>query len=472
MWTAVTTMMPHAHASHTATLLAGAGTVLLAGGRTSNCGTLSATNNVDLYDPTLGMGGGWGPSTNMQVARYDHVATTLKDGTVLVTGGRANAFTTLSNAEVYDPVANTWTLTAGAMTTPRELHQSIVLPDGSVLLTGGDDDSSAALASAEIYDPVAGTFTATAPMSTPRVSHVTAAIPGGLVIAVGGTDGTASLSSTEIYDPTAKTWSPGPSLTESRSLFTLEPLGQDLLAAGGFDTTVIATAEVLSFGAAPGTPCTMPSDCASGFCASGVCCNVACTGTCMACSAKLKGSGTDGTCGPSAAGTNPGNACVNTGAASCGTTGLCDGNGACATYPDGTGCGAVNECSDGACAKGTCAPVHKLDGTPCTGGICVAGGCLPDPHLSVIAVGSGGAASTSSGGAGGGLVSASSGGGGQGAAPVAAARLTGDGCSTRPVSGSPAWRLLVALVALGVLRRPRAPRRTRAAGCGAEPHRD
>jgi len=50
-----------------------------------------------------------------------------------------------------------------------------------------------------------------------------------------------------------------------------------------------------------GEPCGTASDCASEFCAEGVCCNTACTDACFSCVSP----GAEGTCLPSAAGTNP-----------------------------------------------------------------------------------------------------------------------------------------------------------------------
>jgi hypothetical protein len=149
-----------------------------------------------------------------------------------------------------------------------------------------------------------------------------------------------------------------------------------------------------------GAACTAGAQCASGSCADGVCCNVACGGTCQACSAAKKGSGTDGTCGPIAAGADPDDECAATAASTCGTSGACDGAGACALWASGTGCGA-NVCAGnlstpkicngtGACVNGigtACAPYACASGAcknPCTasshcvsGNVCVGGACVP-----------------------------------------------------------------------------------------------
>lgn len=145
-----------------------------------------------------------------------------------------------------------------------------------------------------------------------------------------------------------------------------------------------------------GAPCTSGPGCESGFCADGVCCNFACSDACYSCAVA----GRVGTCQPIAAGLpDPHQACLDSEAAYCGETGLCDGLGLCALFPAGTEC-APPSCSgsalvgaavcDGAgrCVAGpavVCAPYACLDGacrTDCsgpddcaTGELCLAGVC-------------------------------------------------------------------------------------------------
>lgn len=70
------------------------GRVLVAGGFYSPAGTLADT---ELYDPTTGQ---WTWAGNLAVARYNHTATLLGDGTVLVAGGTSTNDIT-SSAEVF-----------------------------------------------------------------------------------------------------------------------------------------------------------------------------------------------------------------------------------------------------------------------------------------------------------------------------------------------------------------------------------
>ena len=90
------------------------------------------------------------------------------DGKVLFTGGGGDSGI-LKTAEVYDPVANTFTALTVTMTTVRGGHTATLLPNGNVLLTGGTIDTSNAtipeLNSAEVYaalPPSSNTFTVAA----------------------------------------------------------------------------------------------------------------------------------------------------------------------------------------------------------------------------------------------------------------------------------------------------------------------
>ena len=53
----------------------------------------------------------WTPGMPMGTAREHHTATLLADGRVLVAGGTSNAVET-KTAEIYDPMAGTWTAAA------------------------------------------------------------------------------------------------------------------------------------------------------------------------------------------------------------------------------------------------------------------------------------------------------------------------------------------------------------------------
>ena len=92
---------------------------------------------------------------NMTAPRYQHTATLLHNGKVLIAGGRPSPFVDpLATAELYDPVTGTFAPT-GEMISSRSGHSAALLPDGRVLIAGGGtaDQSLIPVDSAEVYDP-------------------------------------------------------------------------------------------------------------------------------------------------------------------------------------------------------------------------------------------------------------------------------------------------------------------------------
>src|SRR5262249_10298285 len=131
--------------------------------------------------------GNWSNTGSMNVARYEHTATILANGQVLVSGG-ANDTAILSSAELYNPSTGKWTFT-GSMTVPRYGHDAVLLQDGRVLVAGGFPPTccgTPGLASAELYNPATGTWTATGSMTTGRVDFTLTLLSDGKVLAAGG----------------------------------------------------------------------------------------------------------------------------------------------------------------------------------------------------------------------------------------------------------------------------------------------
>jgi len=236
----VTGSMTAIRFQHTATLLPG-GKVLIAGG----CSVLigGCGNNVtsaELYDPATGAFTATGPMTT---GRRDHLATLLRDGKVLITGGATDSMV-FASAELYDPATGTFSAT-GAMTVARYNDTATLLPNGKVLLAGGDN-FFVAWASAELYDPATGTFSATGSMLVPRQSHTATLLTNGQVLLAGGADGSGLLwPGAELYDPATGAFSATGALTTARALplATLLPNGQ-VMVAGGAAGSALASAEL------------------------------------------------------------------------------------------------------------------------------------------------------------------------------------------------------------------------------------
>ncbi len=134
---------------HDAVLLA-SGKVLVVGGFDG----VDSIQSTELYDPASGV---WSPSGAMTTLRDTPQATLLPDHKVLVSGGydsRNLGSRYLSTAELYDPALGSWTTNGvGGMNDRRWQHTATLLTDGRVLLAGGYDGSRV-IKSTEIYGSV------------------------------------------------------------------------------------------------------------------------------------------------------------------------------------------------------------------------------------------------------------------------------------------------------------------------------
>ncbi len=132
------------------------GQILVAGGENED-GAVAA---CDLFDPSTTLFTATAP---LKTARYDHTATWLPDGRILVTGGGATG-SPLASGELYNPTSGTWSDAANTMSKGRTQHQAVLIPAngavpvalaGTVLIMGGndiDDDT------AEYFDPTDDLF--------------------------------------------------------------------------------------------------------------------------------------------------------------------------------------------------------------------------------------------------------------------------------------------------------------------------
>ncbi len=236
------------------------GNVLMAGGIDDFAGDI--TNTAELFTPpnefftTLG--------APLNVARAGHTATLLKDGTVLLAGGIENVsgvMTAVNSAELYDPIAQTFSAVAATMTAARVGHTATLLKDGRVLLAGGhngtstfsvtgasdgdtlswSDQTGSILNTAEIYDPATKTFEPVggivkktglpkAAMKAARVNHTATLLSNGKVLLTGGfgpdqSGAIQELNSGELFTPnsnkkTLGTFAKTSSMISGRALHT------------------------------------------------------------------------------------------------------------------------------------------------------------------------------------------------------------------------------------------------------------
>ena len=175
-----------------------------------------------VIDPT------WSSTGSLSVGRYNHTATRLSSGKVLVAGGN-NGGSTRNTCEFYDPTSGTWSAT-GSMSIGREVHTAILLPSNKVLVAGGSTESGPT-DSCEIYDPDTETWTATGSLAHARSLHTTTLLADNTILAIGGAS--ASLFC-EIYDESLGTWTSTGNLLNARYQHTATRLidGRVMVAGG------------------------------------------------------------------------------------------------------------------------------------------------------------------------------------------------------------------------------------------------
>ncbi|MEK6206196.1 MAG: kelch repeat-containing protein [Chloroflexota bacterium] len=195
------------------------------------------TTQAELYDP---VSESW--SVIGGLIQPFGSATLLASGKVLVVNGLSDA------PQLYDPATGVWRR-IGMNTTIRGQHTATLLPSGKVLVVGGVGLDTQI--PAEIYDPTTDMWTPTSPMTTPHREGADATLlPFGKVLVAGGGSGPPgprAVDSVDLYDPATARWTASGVMATARTFFTatLLPSGA-LLFAGGFGVAegLFASAEI------------------------------------------------------------------------------------------------------------------------------------------------------------------------------------------------------------------------------------
>ena len=206
---------------HTATLLQDGSVLVLGGRHGTGCGedcAIDCLEDMDcgqgavcadefyctrplrsaaLYAPDTDT---WTRLPELPEPSYDHTATLLTDGSVLVTGGR-NGAGALKGAYLFDLGLRSWTRVA-PMTSARAGHTATKRPDGQVWVVGGrapiqgeacDDGNPCpsdrlfnVLAHVEVYDPTTRAWRSTTPLNRARYDHTATLLSTGELITWGG----------------------------------------------------------------------------------------------------------------------------------------------------------------------------------------------------------------------------------------------------------------------------------------------
>ena len=193
------------------------------------------------------------------VPRELYTSTRLPDGRVLLIGGFDTGIrSTLASAEIYDPTADRFTRTPGAMSITRFGHDALWVPAlRRVLVVGGKQHDRStgrdwkALPNAELFDPETGRFTSLPPMRHQRDRPTLSLLPDGRVLIAGGKDdeSTEKPRAAELFDPARaggpdSPFLPAASLNQDRFAHHAVTLrdGRVLLLGGWSDSLQATTA--------------------------------------------------------------------------------------------------------------------------------------------------------------------------------------------------------------------------------------
>jgi hypothetical protein len=203
------------------------GQVLVAGG-------FDGTNfpaAAELFSPTTGA---FTTTGSLNTARANATATLLNNGQVMIAGGStcsSPGCPTAITEMFYSSYFYYPTYPTGNMTVPRSNETATILTNGQILFAGGYDSCSTSCtsdATAELFDPVAFTFTSTQGLSTGRSGQTATMLTDGSVLIVGGINSGVTLSSTDSYEPASLALPQLASITIAPSSDTPVALGATL----------------------------------------------------------------------------------------------------------------------------------------------------------------------------------------------------------------------------------------------------
>ncbi|MBI2393901.1 MAG: hypothetical protein HYV09_30295 [Deltaproteobacteria bacterium] len=213
--------------------------------------------------------------TAMPFMTRDHSATVLKDGKIVLVGGRDDGSTFPQAFRIFDPAVGTWRTELpagpyGSFSRPfegRVDHSAVLLADGKVMITGGRTVSGGSIPTERvskdnmIWDPALPTSLAwKSALPTGRGGHaaylLSRGATAGQVMVFGGfiqnldESGTIPSSGGMLYDVATDKWTLGPLLASPRTFFASTMLadGRILITGGtsGIGSSFVAsqTAEI------------------------------------------------------------------------------------------------------------------------------------------------------------------------------------------------------------------------------------
>jgi N-acetylneuraminic acid mutarotase len=179
-------------------------------------------------------GGAWRRLADQPVARGAATAQALGP-LIVVAGGGPSDTDGIGEVYAYHWAVDAWTRVAD-MPYPRQHVASCALEDGMLVMGGWTGADQHVLSAADLYDPVADSWTAAAPLPTAR-GGLGAVTLDGRCRAVGGELWTGPIPGTfdvnEVYDPAAGTWTALAPMPAARHGIGVARMGEAIYVVGG-----------------------------------------------------------------------------------------------------------------------------------------------------------------------------------------------------------------------------------------------
>jgi len=195
----------------------------VAGGRLYSFG--AGAGDTFAYDPNSNA---WSARASSHYAHSLTAAVGVINDKIYVAGGEGTP--SQRELEVYDPVANTWTVKA-PMSVGRN-HTAGGVIDGKFYVAGGRGTANAGNA-LEVYNPVTNTWSTLPPMPTGR-SGVAAAVVDNELWVFGGEDVEGGIfRNVEVYNPVSNSWRREPDMSSPRHGIWASVIGNKVYIPGG-----------------------------------------------------------------------------------------------------------------------------------------------------------------------------------------------------------------------------------------------
>lgn len=198
------------------------------------------TNSGGVYDPVADSWTLTSTGANCPNARYFQSAvwTGIK---MIIWGGYSPGPSTVYNTGgAYDPVTNTWTVTSTSSAPSSRTFHTAIWTGTKMIVWGGSNATGTPTNTGGVYDPLTDTWTAISLTNAPvaRERH-TAIWTGSKMIVWGGNNGGTYYNNGGIYDPVTNTWAPTSNVNapSTRTVHSAVWTGSKMIIWGGTNGT-------------------------------------------------------------------------------------------------------------------------------------------------------------------------------------------------------------------------------------------